>query len=179
MIWAGNHAMVIAFNRTDPTFKLAQSMKRVLVICLGNICRSPAAQGVLEAMARSRGLRVHVDSAGTGGWHEGEQPDQRMIDTAKRRGYDLTPQRARQVDFSDFYEFDYLLAMDLRNQSDLLAMAPPNRECDIRLYLDFSPEETREMPDPYYGGTDGFERVLDLVESGAAGFLDHLENESG
>ena len=102
-----------------------------------------------------------------------------MAAAAARRGYDLSRQRARAVELSDFYEYDVLLAMDFRNQTDLLAMAPPNRDCDIRLFLDFSDGETRETPDPYYGGIDGFERVLDLVESGADGFLDYLEDESG
>ena len=82
------------------------------------------------------------------------------------------------MQFSDFYEFDYLLAMDLRNQSDLLAMAPPNRECDIRLFLDFAGGETRETPDPYYGGAEGFERVLDLLEAASEGFLGHIEEAS-
>ncbi|MEO1309579.1 MAG: low molecular weight protein-tyrosine-phosphatase [Pseudomonadota bacterium] len=152
-------------------------MKRVLFVCLGNICRSPAAEGVARALARERGLSLFLDSAGTGGWHEGDSPDVRMIRAAGRRGYDLSHQRARQVQFADFYEFDYLVAMDLRNQSDLLAMAPPNRECDIRLLLDFADTEERETPDPYYGGPDGFDHVLDLLEAGVTGFLDHLEDD--
>ena len=100
-----------------------------------------------------------------------------MITAAKKRGYDLSQQRARKVDQADFFEFDYILAMDMSNQADLLEVAPPNRECDIRLFLDFAPGETRETPDPYYGGTDGLERVLDLIEAGADGLLDHIENE--
>lgn len=153
-------------------------MKRILFVCLGNICRSPAAEGVLRARAKERGLDLVIDSAGTGGWHAGDPPDARMIKAAARRGIDISRQRARQVDLSDFYEFDYLLAMDLSNHTDLLDLAPPNRECDIRLFLDFADCETRETPDPYYGGGDGFERVLDLIELGAEGFLDHLEDES-
>ena len=101
-----------------------------------------------------------------------------MIKSAARRGIDISYQRARQVDLSDFYQFDYLLAMDISNHSDLLDLAPPNRSCDIRLFLDFADGEVREMPDPYYGGGDGFERVLDLIEAGAEGFLDHIEDES-
>jgi len=151
---------------------------KVLFVCLGNICRSPAAEGVLRAKARQRGLKLTIDSAGTGAWHAGDPPDARMIKASAKRGYDISFQRARQVEFSDFYEFDYLLAMDLSNHSNLLELAPPNRTCDIRLFLDFSGGETRETPDPYYGGGDGFERVLDLIENGAEGFLDHLENES-
>ncbi|MFQ5564371.1 MAG: low molecular weight protein-tyrosine-phosphatase [Parvularculaceae bacterium] len=153
-------------------------MKRILFVCLGNICRSPAAEGVLRAAARKRGLDLYIESAGTGGWHVGDPPDARMIKAAARRGYEIAHQRARQVALSDFYEFDYLLAMDLGNQAELLAMAPPNRECDIRLFLDFADTDMRETPDPYYGGSQGFETVLDLIETGAEGFLDYLEDES-
>ena len=153
-------------------------MKRVLLICLGNICRSPAAEGVLRAKCAERDIKLIIDSAGTGAWHEGSAPDARMQNAAKRRGYDLSKQRARAVELSDFYSFDYLLAMDMRNLNDLLAMAPPNRECDIRLFLDFAEGEERETPDPYYGGDEGFEHVLNLIENGADGFLDYLEDES-
>lgn len=153
-------------------------MKRILFVCLGNICRSPAAEAVLRAKAVERSLSVHVESAGTGGWHAGDGADARMVRAAARRGYALGGHRARQVAFSDFYEFDYLLAMDMKNEADLLAIAPPNRACDIRLFLDFSGGATRETPDPYYGGPEGFEHVLDLLEAGAEGFLAHLE-ESG
>lgn len=153
-------------------------MKRILFVCLGNICRSPAAEGVLLAKARNRGVKVYIESAGTGAWHVGDPPDSRMIKAAATRGYDLAYQRARKVDPADFYEFDYLLAMDLANHTDLMELAPPNRSADIRLFLDFADCETRETPDPYYGGEGGFERVLDLIELGAAGFLDHLEDES-
>jgi len=119
-----------------------------------------------------------IDSAGTGAWHEGNPPDARMIKTTDKRGYKIGHQRARQVALSDFYEFDYLLAMDLNNHTDLLDQAPANRNCDIRLFLDFAKCEEREMPDPYYGGGDGFSQVLDLIELGVGGFLDHLEDES-
>ena len=153
-------------------------MKRILFVCLGNICRSPAAEGVLRNKAKARGIDLVIDSAGTGAWHEGSSPDQRMQKAAKRRGYNLSNQRARAVELADFYSFDYLLAMDLRNHSDLLAMAPPNRECDIRLFLDFADTQTRETPDPYYGGDAGFENVLDLIEDGVDGLLSHLEDES-
>lgn len=151
---------------------------KVLFVCLGNICRSPAAEGVLRAKAKERGVELTIDSAGTGAWHVGDPPDARMVKAAAKRGYDISYQRARQVELSDFYEFDYLLAMDLSNHSNLLELAPPNRSCDIRLFLDFSDGDTRETPDPYYGSGDGFERVLDLIESGAEGFLDHLEDSA-
>lgn len=152
--------------------------KRILFVCLGNICRSPAAEGVLRSRARERGMQIAIESAGTGAWHEGDPPDARMIKEAGKRGYDLSHQRARKVDLSDFYEFDYLLAMDLSNHTDLLNLAPPNRTCDIRLFLDFADCEERETPDPYYGHADGFTHVLDLIELGVDGFLDHLEDES-
>ncbi len=152
---------------------------RVLFVCLGNICRSPAAEGVLRARALARDVDIVIDSAGTGDWHVGDPPDARMIAAAGKRGVKIDHQRARQVELADFYTFDYLLAMDLRNHTDLLALAPPNRECDIRLFLDFSPGDVRETPDPYYGSAGGFERVLDLIEAGAEGFLDHIEDSSG
>jgi low molecular weight protein-tyrosine phosphatase len=152
--------------------------KNILFVCLGNICRSPAAEGVLRAKSRERGMKLFIESAGTGAWHVGDPPDPRMIKAAAKRGYDLAHQRARKVDLADFYEFDYLLAMDLANHTDLMEMAPSNRDADVRLFLDFADCETRETPDPYYGGDGGFERVLDLIELGATGFLDHLEDES-
>ncbi len=151
-------------------------MTRILFVCLGNICRSPAAESVLRAKATARDLLFHVASAGTSGWHAGDGADARMVRAAARRGYDLARHRARQVELSDFYEFDYLLAMDLRNQSDLFVVAPPDRNCDIRLFLDFAGGETRETPDPYYSGADGFELALNLIEAGAEGLLEHLEN---
>ncbi|MEX6633315.1 low molecular weight protein-tyrosine-phosphatase [Hyphococcus lacteus] len=151
---------------------------KILFVCLGNICRSPAAEGMLRAMAKERGIELAIDSAGTGGWHVGNPPDSRMIKTAAARGIDISYQRARKVDLSDFYQFDYLLAMDLSNYSDLLDLAPHNRTCDIRLFLDFADGDERETPDPYYGGPQGFQHVLDLLERGSAGFLNHLEDES-
>ncbi|MEM6415125.1 MAG: low molecular weight protein-tyrosine-phosphatase [Pseudomonadota bacterium] len=151
-------------------------MKKVLCVCLGNICRSPAAEGILRASAEKRKIPILVDSAGTGGWHVGRPPDARMVQAASRRGYDLTTQRARQVALSDFYEFDYVLAMDESNLADLQDMAPPNSETALHLFLAFSEVTQRETPDPYYGGASGFEHVLDLVEQGAAGFLDFLED---
>ena len=152
-------------------------MYKVLIVCLGNICRSPAGEGFLRERALQRGIELYIESAGTGGWHKGDPPDARMIKAAFHRGIDLSHQRARQVELSDFYTFDMMLAMDMQNFDNLLRIAPANRECDIRLFLDFSGASVREMPDPYYGGTDGFETVLNLTEEGVEGFLDFIENE--
>jgi low molecular weight protein-tyrosine phosphatase len=152
-------------------------MKSVLFVCLGNICRSPAAEGVFAHKANEIGLQIRCDSAGTGEWHVGRSPDRRMREAAKRRGITICDQRARQLALSDFYEFDYIVAMDLSNQADILSIAPANRSCDIRLFLDFGSGEEREVPDPYYGGDAGFEHVLDLIEDAAVGLLDHIEKE--
>jgi len=150
-------------------------MSRILFVCLGNICRSPAAEAVLRQKARARGLDLTIESAGTGAWHEGDPADARMIRAAARRGCRLDHHRARQIALADFYGFDIVLAMDLKNHADILAMAPPDRICDIRLFLDFAGGAVRETPDPYYGGDEGFEAVLDLIERGADAFLDHIE----
>ncbi|MEO0398611.1 MAG: low molecular weight protein-tyrosine-phosphatase [Pseudomonadota bacterium] len=150
-------------------------MPRVLCVCLGNICRSPAAEGVLRAKAGERRMKLDIDSAGTGAWHVGAPPDKRMIAAAAARGLDISGQRARQVDLADFYEFDFILAMDSSNYADLKDMAPPNKECALHLFLEFAKGDTLETPDPYYGGAEGFDHVLDLVERGAAGFLNFLE----
>lgn len=150
-------------------------MTRVLLVCLGNICRSPAAEGVLRVKAGARGLALEVSSAGTGGWHEGEPPDPRMLAAAMRRGYDLSAQRARQVAPADFAAFDYVLAMDRRNLADLTALAGPSRRAGLKLFLDFSPGPVRDTPDPFYGGAEDFELALDIIEAGADEFLDHLE----
>lgn len=149
-------------------------MVNVLFVCLGNICRSPAAEGVFRALVEREGLadRIACDSAGTGSWHIGKAPDARMRAAAKRRGYDLDSLRGRQVTAGDFERFDYVLAMDGENLANLTVICPPGREGRLGRLLDFAPGVgRRDVPDPYYGGADGFERVLDLVEAGAAGLL--------
>jgi protein-tyrosine phosphatase len=146
-------------------------MTRVLFVCLGNICRSPAAEGVLRAKAKARGLALTVASAGTGGWHAGEQADARMIEAAARRGYNLSDHRARQFTDADFYEFDWILAMDGRNLADICNMAPRDAEARVNLFLEFANLGRTNTPDPYYGGPEGFDRVLDLAEEGAEGVL--------
>jgi protein-tyrosine phosphatase len=148
----------------------------VLFVCLGNICRSPTAQGVFEGLARARGLshRLYVDSAGTAAWHIGKAPDRRSQEHAGRRGYSLSHLRARQVQVADFDDFDWVLAMDRDNLAELKAICPMRHQGKVRLLLSFSTLPTDEVPDPYYGGASGFEQVLDLVESASAGLLDHL-----
>jgi protein-tyrosine phosphatase len=147
-------------------------MIRVLAVCLGNICRSPAAEGVLLAHLRRRGLEdvVAVDSAGTAAYHVGEPADARMMQAAERRGYAL-PSVGRAVRDEDFGEFDLILAMDRQNLADLNQRGTG----DVRLLGEFVPgDEVPEVPDPYYGGDAGFERVLDLIESAMPALLDEL-----
>ena len=150
---------------------------RVLFVCLGNICRSPTAHGVFEAFVARRGLqaRISVDSCGTGAWHVGEAPDPRATAEAAGRGYDLSPLRARQVVADDFQHFDYILAMDEQNLSDLEQLCPGQYPGHLGLFLGFaSGEPRREVPDPYYGGASGFADVLDLVEAASEGLLQHI-----
>lgn len=148
--------------------------RRVLFVCLGNICRSPTAEAVFRDIAAREALdlAVEADSAGTHAYHLGSAPDARAIAAARRRGIDMRALRARAVESADFERFDLLLAMDEQNYRDLLSMAPPGRRDRVRLFLDFAPGlERREVPDPYYGGPTGFEDVLDLVEAAARGLL--------
>ncbi|MEL7541799.1 MAG: low molecular weight protein-tyrosine-phosphatase [Pseudomonadota bacterium] len=135
-------------------------MPRLLFVCLGNICRSPAADGIARSLAAQRGLDWRIDSAGTGGWHVGDPPDARMVAAAAGRGIDLSPLRARQAEADDFLRFDHIFAMDENNLADLEQIRPPDAQASLNLFL---PHEN--VPDPYYGGPDGFERVLDLVSN--------------
>ena len=156
-------------------------MTRVLVVCLGNICRSPMAQRVLSAVARERGLagRVEVESAGThaGGW---QSTDLRALASLARAGYDATARRARRVAAADFERFDLVLAMDGDNLAALQQRCPPEQAHKLRLWLDFAPGPAgREVPDPYYGDEPGFDQVLALCESGARGVMDVIECDSG
>ena len=153
-------------------------MVKVLFVCLGNICRSPTAHGVFQSMVDNAGLgdAIIVDSAGTGDWHIGRGPDQRMQTSALRRGHDLSNLRARQVCAEDFSQFDLILAMDKQNLADLKNLRGGSGKAELRLFLDFSPgAKTREVPDPYYGGEAGFEEVLDLVEDASAALLSSLK----
>jgi protein-tyrosine phosphatase len=154
---------------------------RVLFVCLGNICRSPTAEAVFrDLLAREApGLGVEADSAGTHGYHTGSEPDERSIAAAARRGIEMHGLRARTVSPGDFERFDLLLAMDLPVYRRLLRMAPPDRRDRVRLFLDYAPGlGRREVPDPYSGGPEGFEDVLDLVEAAARGLLAALGNRA-
>jgi protein-tyrosine phosphatase len=151
--------------------------RRILFVCMGNICRSPTAEGVFRKMLAERApdLDVLIDSAGTHGYHTGAPPDPRACRAAERRGVDLKPLRARRVTAEDFAHFELVLAMDEHNRQFLVEACPPEYRDRIRLFLEFAPHlERREVPDPYYGGSTGFEHVLDLVEEAAAGLLEHL-----
>lgn len=152
------------------------TVHRLLFVCMGNICRSPTAEGVFRKLIVERSVehRFEIDSAGTHAYHVGEPPDPRAIEAAARRGIDLTPIRARRVGKDDFERFDLLLAMDEDNHALLTANAPHARD-KVRLFLEYAPDAaTHSVPDPYYGGANGFERVLDLVEEAAAGLLESL-----
>jgi protein-tyrosine phosphatase len=154
---------------------------RILFVCLGNICRSPTAEAVLRTLAAREApeLALEVDSAGTAGYHVGEPPDPRTRQAAARRGYDLRGQRARIVEPRDFERFDLILAMDRENLSVLRRRAPAQVHERLRLLLEFAPAGTAEdVPDPYYGGPNGFEEVLDLVEAAARGLIRHLRQRS-
>ena len=153
---------------------------RVLFVCSGNICRSPSAEGVFCKRLNDLGLSDFylVDSAGTHGFHRGESPDSRSQKVAKARGYDLSALRARQVTYDDFEAFDYILAMDRGHMLELERAAPPSAHDRLHLLMHFAPEATtEEVKDPYYGGPDGFERVLDDIELGVEGLIRHLEEQ--
>ncbi|WP_390595012.1 low molecular weight protein-tyrosine-phosphatase [Simiduia litorea] len=147
------------------------------MVCLGNICRSPSAEGVLRIALGKRGLadKVGVDSAGTAAWHVGNSPDPRSVAHAKKRAVDITSCRARQVASDDFHVFDYVLAMDKSNLHALKQLQPANSKARLDLLLSFgSLPGFDQVPDPYYGEQDGFDMVLDLIEAGVSGLIDHI-----
>lgn len=166
----------------------------VLFVCLGNICRSPTAHGIFQHRvdAANLGDCIYVDSAGTGDWHIGREPDYRAQYHAQQRGYDLSALRARQVSAEDFGQFDYILGMDKQNMHDLHAMCPADYPGHLSLFLDFLDTDLyeqgsdksdgdklgsdKEVPDPYYGGEAGFEKVLDMVETACDNLLNHIRS---
>jgi protein-tyrosine phosphatase len=154
----------------------------VLFVCLGNICRSPTAHGVFQKMVDDAGLQasIFVESAGTADWHVGKSADSRSAEFASRRGYDLSPLRARHAVASDFDSFDYILAMDASNLADLKAIAPTHYAGHLGLLLDLdSRSSQREVPDPYYGGEQGFDLVLDLIEGACQPLLTSIKTQQG
>ena len=156
-------------------------MIKVLFVCMGNICRSPTAEGVFRHVVEEAGLsmQIEADSAGTSDYQKGDPPDKRAQQAAIRRGYSLSRLKARQVRPQDFHEFDHILAMDQKNLRDLKAIYPDGAQAQIALFLDYArTAQLKEVPDPYYGGASGFELVLDLVEDAAHGFLQHLIDEN-
>ena len=153
----------------------------ILFVCMGNICRSPTAEGVFRHFVEEGGLsdRIEIDSAGTHAYHVNEPPDRRASAAAERRGYSLTEIRARRVLDMDFERFDYIIAMDRDNVERLVEQADAEHHDKIRLFLEFSSAQGDEVPDPYYGGAAGFERVLDLVEEASRGLLEMLRKSRG
>lgn len=153
------------------------SKTAILFVCMGNICRSPTAEGVFRAKVKAAGLedQLEIDSAGTHSYHVGKGPDPRAQQAALTRGYDLSDQRARQVAEGDFSHYDYVLAMDRDNLAGLMQRCPAEYRHKLHLFLDFSRQYTgQEVPDPYYGGPRGFDTVLDMVGDAADGLIEHL-----
>ena len=151
---------------------------RVLFVCMGNICRSPTAEGVFRKLHQESvpELDIRVDSAGTHAYHIGEPPDPRSYAAAKERGVDISGHRGRQATFQDFHDFDYVIAMDSDNLRRLQALRPKSSRAELRLLLEYAPQaDLLDVPDPYYGGAKGFERVLDLVEAGGRGQLEEIK----
>ncbi len=154
---------------------------RVLFVCMGNICRSPTAEGVFHRMVREAGLsnEVEIDSAGTHAYHVGASPDARAQQAARRRGYDLSGFLGRQVADQDFVKYDYILAMDRDNLGNLLKRCPESQREKVRLFLEFSQRFAgQEVPDPYFGGPQGFDAVLDMVEDAALGLLEDIRRRT-
>jgi len=147
----------------------------VLFVCLGNICRSPTAEAVFKHKAAKAGLDLIIDSAGTHGYHIGKSPDKRSQAAGVERGYSFKGLKCRRVDESDFEKFDYILAMDESNLSNLHGMSPSQHQNKVHLFLAFAENEDKEVPDPYYGGKKGFELVLDLIEEASDGLIAHIK----
>jgi len=155
-------------------------MIKVLFVCMGNICRSPTAEGVFRHKVEQANLadQIAIDSAGTHAYHVGNPPDGRAQDAALKRDIDLGDQRARRISTDDFSRFDYVIAMDESNMDELLSICPAGYEDRVRLFLDFADCKESEVPDPYYGQGRGFEIVLNLVEDAAEGLLQHIRENS-
>ena len=155
---------------------MAANTPSVLFVCLGNICRSPSAEAVFKKKAADNGLSVEIDSAGTAGYHKGAAPDNRSQAVGVHRGYSFKGLKCRKLEQQDFVKFDYILGMDNKNIENLLEICPEEFQHKVSLLLSFGASEEQEVPDPYYGGQRGFEYVLDLIEQGAEGFINHLKS---
>jgi protein-tyrosine phosphatase len=154
---------------------MSESKTSVLFVCMGNICRSPTAEGVFRERALAAGLDLHIDSAGTHGYHIGDPPDGRSARHAARRGYDLSALRARQVAAEDFARFDHVLAMDHDNLAMLRHSCPPEHRHKLKLFMEYASRSGSDVvPDPYYGGAQGFDLVLDYIEDAADGLISSL-----
>jgi len=153
-----------------------ESKISILFVCMGNICRSPTAEGVFRHHVNERGLgdRIDIDSAGTHAYHVGEPPDRRAFAAAERRGISLAEIHARRVSDSDFENFDFIIAMDEDNQQRLVDQSPEEHRAKVQLFMSFASVDVTEVPDPYYGGSAGFEKVLDLIEEASQGLLETL-----
>lgn len=152
--------------------------RSILFVCLGNICRSPTADGIARARAAALGLDMIIDSAGTGGWHAGSPPDPRSIAAAGRRGVDLSELRARKVTDRDFLSFGLILAMDRSNLADLAARRPPGAKARLALFLDEAEGRQADVPDPYYGSAADFDRVFELCDRGVATILGRIAGQA-
>ncbi len=153
---------------------------RVLMVCLGNICRSPMAEGVLRHLASNRGIDLEIDSCGTAGYHIGSPPDRRAVSNMFDHGIDISDLRARQFTKADFSNFDFIVAMDTNNFDDIVALSNSDAQASkVKLMLNYSsPYENQAVPDPYYGGDEGFEEVYDLLLESCNAFLDQLETSA-
>ncbi len=154
-------------------------MVKVLFVCMGNICRSPTAEGVFRDLTeRMKTNYITIDSAGTHAYHVGEPPDQRAMATAKSRNIDMSQQRARKVHVNDFEEFDHILVMDESNHNELMQICPEHLQHKVELFMNYSTNfNETEVPDPYYGGASGFDHVFDLVDDASKGLLDKIQNK--
>lgn len=154
-------------------------MVKVLFVCMGNICRSPTAEGVFRNLTLEMNIEhILIDSAGTHAYHIGEPPDKRSMSTATSRNIDMSQQRARRIDINDFEEFDHILVMDENNLSELIQICPEHLQHKVELFMNYSTSfDEPEVPDPYYGGASGFDHVFDLVEDASKGLLKKILNQ--
>jgi protein-tyrosine phosphatase len=157
---------------------MSLTIPSILFVCLGNICRSPSAEAVFKKKSAENSLSIEIDSAGTAGYHQGAAPDKRSQAVAIEKGYNFKGLKCRKVVIQDFEKFDYILGMDNENIANLLEACPDEFKHKILLFLSFSQSEEQQVPDPYYGGKGGFEYVLDLIEQGADGLIQHLKSST-